>query len=54
LVFKFGDWLGEMAFPAVHHSKIYSRAYRPAYRLLAAKFIPELGIEVDISGNKKI
>jgi hypothetical protein len=54
LVFKFGDWLGEMAFPAVHHSKIYSRAYRPAYRLLAAKFIPELGIEVDLSSNKKI
>jgi hypothetical protein len=43
-VHGFGAWLVEMAFPVVHHSDIYRRSYRPAYRLIAANFIPELGL----------
>jgi hypothetical protein len=29
-------------FPAVHHSAVYEEAYRPAYRVVAAIYIPEL------------
>jgi hypothetical protein len=29
-------------FPAVHHSKEYVRHYQPAYRVVAAKFIPAI------------
>ena len=43
-VYGFAAWLVEMAFPVVHHSDIYRRAYRPAYRLISSKFIPELGL----------
>lgn len=45
-VHGFAYWLVEMAFPAVHHSEVYQRAYNPAYRLIAAEFIHELGPEV--------
>ena len=30
-------------FPAVHHTEVYRQAYQPAYRLISAKFIQELG-----------
>ena len=42
-VHGFGAWLVEMAFPVVHHSDTYRRAYHPAYRLISSKYIPELG-----------
>jgi len=28
-------------FPAVHHSRIYERSYKPAYRVVARLFLPE-------------
>lgn len=41
---RFTHWLEQMKFPAVHHSEIYRREYQPAYRLISAKFIPDLGL----------
>jgi hypothetical protein len=38
-------FLGEMekkGFPAVHHSAVYEEAYRPAYRVVGAIYIPEI------------
>lgn len=29
----------ESGFPAVHHSQVYRNAYRPAYRVVAARFV---------------
>ena len=29
-------------FPAVHHSKEYEEAYKPAYRVIASEYLPEL------------
>jgi hypothetical protein len=43
---QFNQWLEQLEYPAIHHSEIYGQEYRPAYRLIAAKFIHELGIEV--------
>jgi hypothetical protein len=31
----------EQGFPAVHHSKLYKRLYRPAYRVVAKQFLEE-------------
>ena len=31
----------EQDFPAVHHSEIYERLYRPAYRVVARQFLEE-------------
>ncbi|MBM3695434.1 MAG: hypothetical protein FJW79_05825 [Actinobacteria bacterium] len=31
----------EAGYPAVHHSAAYSRRYRPAYRVVAARLLPE-------------
>jgi len=31
----------EQDFPAVHHSEIYERLYRPAYRVVAKRFLEE-------------
>jgi hypothetical protein len=31
----------EQDFPAVHHSEIYQRLYRPAYRVVARQFLEE-------------
>ena len=31
-------------FPAIHHSDIYTQLYRPAYRVVAVKFLPEAWI----------
>ena len=48
LPFKIEDMdalLAEMAeegFPAIHHSALYEEAYRPAYRVVAAIYIPEI------------
>ena len=33
--------LEEQDFPAVHHSKVYGRLYRPAYRVVARQFLEE-------------
>lgn len=36
-------WGAEMrgsGYPAVHHSEVYVRAYQPAYRVVAAEFLP--------------
>jgi hypothetical protein len=46
-VYGFGGWLVEMAFPPVHHSDSYRRAYQPAYRLISVKFISEIGLAND-------
>jgi hypothetical protein len=43
---QFSHWLEQVDYPAVHHSEVYSREYQPAYRLIAAQFIPELGFDV--------
>jgi hypothetical protein len=43
-VHEFSNWLDKMEFPVVHHSEIYRREYQPAYQLISAKFIPELGL----------
>ncbi len=42
---QFSQWLEQVEYPALHHSETYSREYRPAYRLIAAPFIHELGLE---------
>jgi len=31
----------EQGFPVVHHSKLYKRLYRPAYRVVAKQFLEE-------------
>jgi hypothetical protein len=48
LPFKIGEMdtflagMEEEGFPAIHHSAVYEEAYRPAYRVIAAIYIPEL------------
>ncbi len=32
----------EQDFPAVHHSEVYQRLYRPAYRVIARQFLEEI------------
>jgi len=32
----------EKDFPAMHHSKVYIRLYRPAYRVVASQFLEEI------------
>jgi hypothetical protein len=37
------EWTRRMAslnYPAVHHSEVYRRAYRPAYRVVCREFLP--------------
>ncbi len=41
---KYGHWLEQEDFPAVHHSEAYRREYQPAYRLISAQYLPELGL----------
>lgn len=43
-VHKFARWLEREDFPTVHHSEIYCREYQPAYRLISAEFISNLGL----------
>lgn len=44
VIYEFTHWLEREDFPAVHHSEIYRREYQPAYRLISAQFIPNLGL----------
>lgn len=37
---NFFDRMREEGFPAVHHSSAYSRAYHPAYRVVAVDLLP--------------
>jgi hypothetical protein len=48
---QFSRWLEQVEYPALHHSETYCRQYQPAYRLIAAKFIPELGLVSDLTGG---
>ncbi len=41
---KFRAWLEREGYPPVHHSQVYRREYQPAYRLLAAPMLWELGL----------
>jgi hypothetical protein len=36
---SFNSWLEENDFPAVHHSDVYEKIYRPAYRLVASDYL---------------
>jgi hypothetical protein len=39
---EFLNDLEREGFPAVHHSATYEEAYRPAYRVIATKYLPEI------------
>jgi len=41
---RFDRWLARKDYPTIHHSQAYRREYQPAYRLILAQFIPELGL----------
>jgi hypothetical protein len=43
---QFSRWLEQVDYPAIHHSEAYFREYQPAYRLIAARYIHELGMEL--------
>jgi hypothetical protein len=49
---RFSQRLEGVDYPPMHHSDVYQRAYQPAYRLIAAKFIPKLGL-ADVRGKRK-
>lgn len=36
----------EKGYPAVHHSKIYTREYAPAYRVILREFLPQEWLEL--------
>jgi hypothetical protein len=36
---EFDDWLRKYNFPPIHHTEIYRKTYRPAYRLLIKDFL---------------
>jgi hypothetical protein len=38
-ILPFTEWLKVHSFPAIHHSRIYREAYRPAYRLVNSNTI---------------
>ena len=38
----FGRRMADAGFPAVHHSAAYGAAYRPAYRVVARAFLPQV------------
>lgn len=42
---QFTSWLEGLKYPAIHHSEVYRREYQPAYRLIAAQFIHQLGLD---------
>jgi hypothetical protein len=44
LLDEFNNWLNQQSFPPIHHSEVYTREYRPAYRLISSKFIADLGL----------
>lgn len=39
---EFGRAMAEKGFPAVHHSKRYAAAYRPAYRVIAKELLTDV------------
>ena len=41
---QYGHWLEQEDFPTVHHSEVYRREYLPAYRLISAQYLAELGL----------
>ncbi len=41
---EFTQWVEGLGYPALHHSQAYTQAYQPAYRLIAAEFLPGLGL----------
>lgn len=41
---NFTQHLEKMDYPVMHHSQLYSQAYMPAYRLIGAAFISDLGL----------
>jgi hypothetical protein len=47
-VHQFTTWLSVSDFPTVHHSAAYHREYKPAYRLIASKFLPRLKLNYAI------
>jgi hypothetical protein len=49
-VHQFSHWLQCAGYPTVHHSHIYRREYQPAYRLVAAQFLPGL----ELSGADRV
>lgn len=42
---RFSQRLEGANYPTVHHSDAYRNAYMPAYRLLAAQYIPEIDLD---------
>ena len=38
---SFFDKMESQGFPAIHHSEVYQRIYRPAYRVVARQFLEE-------------
>ncbi len=42
VILRFSKRVEEADYPAMHHSEIYRQAYKPAYRLLAGKYISAL------------
>ncbi len=43
---KFFKKMRGNGFPAVHHSEVYNREYSPAYRVIAARFLPSNWVRV--------
>jgi hypothetical protein len=37
----FFDKMEAQGFPAMHHSEVYKRLYRPAYRVVARQYLEE-------------
>ncbi len=37
----------EKGYPSVHHSKIYTREYAPAYRVILREFLPQDWLEIE-------
>jgi hypothetical protein len=44
-IFRFFEEMKAIDYPAVHHSPVFSEHYRPAYRVVANRYLPQ-----DISG----
>jgi hypothetical protein len=44
VILRFSKRLEEADYPAAHHSEVYRQAYKPAYRLIAAKYVSALGM----------
>ena len=44
VISQFSQRLESVNYPAIHHSEVYRQAYKPAYRLIAAKYVTALGM----------